>query len=1227
MTEPSRPPLGAVPAFLAAVLLAVPTTAAEPPPIPPAAEYVAAQAPQPDREARIGEIEKQIADLQQKLAALRQTLPVAPAPTPKAASPVGALPEAVAKQFVWRPIGPANMGGRVTALAVVESDPSTYYVATATGGLLKTVNNGTTFTHLFDHQATGSIGDVAVAPSDPNTVWVGTGEANPRNSVSYGDGVYKSTDGGKTFTNMGLKASYQIGKIVIHPKDPNTVYVGALGRLWGPGGDRGVFKTTDGGKTWERSLFVDDKTGAIDLRMDPFDPGVLLAGMWERKRDEYDGFFGPADTWPTQDKYGPATTYGPGGGLFRTADGGKSWTRLTEEKAKAGLPTAKTGRLGVDFSTKTKGLVFAVIDTENVGKGRPSLSVYVGVTSEEAEGGGVLVAGVADDSPAAKGGLKEKDIITALDGQKIANYDAFSNYLAGKKAGDTVRVTARRDKADVTLPITLAPREVKKEEATEPKKGGKGGQFGRGGQPGKGPEGGGKGGPGGGAPPTLGIQLAPAEGAVVVGEVTPDGPAAKAGIEAGDTIKTVAGKMVTDQLSLRTVLGEFKAGDKVKVGVDRGGKGFDVEAILAAGRGGGGGGGAKGGNPNRPFLLSGDVGGQQPNVQDQQGKDGVQTGGVFASKDSGKTWERVNSLNPRPFYFSVVRTDPTDDKTVYLLGDTSLWKSSNGGARFAAGPAKGVHADHHALWIDPKDGRHMLIGCDGGFYATYDRGANWDHLNVLALGQFYHVAVDNRKPYRVFGGLQDNGSWGGPSHVLRGTGPVNDDWLFLNGGDGFVCRVDPTDPDLVYFESQNGFMGRRNLRTGEQARFGAQPVVKGEPLRFNWNTPFILSSHNPSIVYCGAQYVFRSVNKGAGMKAASPELTRTAAGSMTAIAESPKSPDVLWAGTDDGFVWVTKDGGLNWSNVTEKLKAAGLPGFRCVASLEPSRTKEGRCYVCLDGHRSDDDKPYLFVTDDLGQTWQSIAANLPEFGSTRVLREDYTNPEVLYCGTEFGAWATVNRGKGWAQINNNLPTVAVHEFAQPTTASEIVVATHGRSLWVLDVASLRQMSPRTEKSDDKDAKVDPLTAPATLFAPPAATRWRLETGRASPYSIDVRKFYGTNPDRRVALEYLLTKEAKDVSLKVLDVGGKLVREFRTTPKEPGFHRAFWDMTRAAGGGGGGGGQLVPAGSYRIVLTVDGKEFAQSVTVENDPHADPRAIVVAGGDVVRRDDDEDEDDED
>ena len=1091
---------------------------------------------------------------------------VAPAPRPVPEF-VSTIPDSYVKKMTWRSVGPANMGGRITALAVVESDPSTYYVATASGGLIKTTNNGTTFEMLFDKESTVSIGDVAVAPSDPKTVWVGTGENNPRNSVSYGDGVYKSIDAGKTWTNMGLKKSFQIGKVVVHPKDANTVYVGALGRLYGPNEERGLFKTTDGGKTWKKILYVDDKTGAIDFRLDPFNPETLLVGMWERKRDEFDGFFGSAEGWGQTDQYGPFTGHGPGGGLFKSVDGGTTWKKLTDAALKNGLPTVKTGRIGLGYSHKTPGLVYAIVDTERIGMGRPALAVYLGLTTED-EKAGLTVKLAPDDAPAGKAGIKEGDVIAQVDEKKIEKYDEFIAYLATKKPGEIAKFTVKRGDKNVVIEVKLEPRETPapKKDPT-PKN----------------------------APPVLGIQIASAEGGVEIAALTTNGPAEKAGLEKGEIVTTINGKKVTDQATLRTALSTFKSGDKVKVTVLKDKKSREVEVTLAANQGG-----SQPTDSQRPYLLSAQVGGQKPNVQDDQGKDGYQTGGVYVSKDNGDTWTRVNSLNPRPFYFSQIRVDPNDDNLVYVAGDTSLWKSSNGGKKFDPLRLREVHPDIHALWIDPKDSRHMLLGCDGGFYSTYDRGTTWDHMNVLALGQFYHVAVDNRKPYRIFGGLQDNGSWVGPSHVLRNVGPVNDDWGTILGGDGFVCRIDPNDSDLVYSESQNGNILRHNLRTGERGGFGPGTPKQGEEARKNWNTPFILSSHNPGIVYAASQYVTRSVKQGAGMKVISPEITRTKKGSGTALCESPKNSDVLWAGTDDGNLWITKDAGLNWTNVYEKLKAAGLPGPRWVSSIEASKAKEGRCYVALDAHRSNDDKPYLFVTEDFGETWKPLASNLPAFGSTRVLREDITNPDLLYVGTEFGIWASVNRGTTWTKLNGNLPTVAIHEIAQPTTASEIVVGTHGRSIWILDVASLRQMTARTE--DEK--KIDPLMEPATLFTPAAAVRWMLRADlEESQYSKNLRKFYGTNPDRRAFIDYSLTKPAKELTLKILDASGKLVWDFRNASKEAGFHRQPWSLNRS-----GGGSTAVPAGSYRVVLIVDGKEFNQGIAVENDPHADPKAVI-------------------
>jgi len=1171
--------LAALSAFgLVAAVLAVPS--------PARSQDKAAALSDADKAKQVAELEAQLKALQAKLAAAKAAATAAPPPP---AAPAGAVPEAFSKKLKWRSIGPANMSGRVTALAVNESDPTMFWVGTASGGLLKTVNAGTTFDFQFDDQTTVSVGDVAVSASDPKVVWVGTGENNPRNSVSYGDGVYKSTDGGKTWKNMGLQKTYQVGKVLIHPTNPDVVYVGALGRLYGANEDRGVFKTEDGGKTWKKVQYVDANTGVIDMRMDPTDPNTIIAAFWEHKRDEFDGFFG---TPPVPDAYGPVVTHAKNTALYKTTDAGKSWKKLT-----AGLPTAKLGRIGLDYSRKTKGLLYAVIDTEKSGSGTASDTYFGAVMDTVANGGGVKLSDVTADSPAAKAGLKAGDVVVKVDAVTVKDSEGFVDYFQGKKPGDKITVTAKRDgmekevKAEVTLGRRGGDPEPKQPKGQNP----------------KGPN------------VSIGVRFARGE-RLTVGQVVPDGPAAKAGVKDGDDLVAVEGKSVPDLATFYNVLAGRKAGDKLKVTVSRGGKKIEAEIVLGGPPAGGTNAPPRGQTTSRPFGLG--LGGQQPNVQRRQGKDGNETGGVFMSKDNGDTWTRVNSFNPRPMYFSQIRVDPTDDDTVYMLGDTPtpLFRSTDGGKTFASvATARGVHADAHALWINPKDNRHLLIGCDGGWYVSRDKGATWDHQNVAALGQFYHVAVDNRRPYRVYGGLQDNGSWGGPSDSLRaGSGPYNEDWVFVSGGDGFVCRVDPTDPDLVYAESQGGAISRRNYRTGERGFIRPARTQGGPTLRFNWNTPFILSSHNPSIFYSGAQFVFKSVKKGDDLKTISPELTRTKAGSMTALSESPRQSDVLWAGTDDGHVWVTKSGGEKWENVTANLQKAGVSGYRWVASLEASKEKDGKCYVALDGHRSDDDKPYLFVTEDYGATWKPITGNLPAFGSTRVLREDIVNPAVLYCGTEFGAFVSANRGASWTKLGGNLPTVACHEFAQPTTADELVVATHGRSVWVIDINALRQFKPEVAK------------APATLFNPSPAVRWKLGAGGESPYSRTDRKFVGENPTRGATFDVYVTAKAKTASLKVVDALGKILWTYapnaaqgRPPLTDTGLHRVTWNLSgtaRRPGGGRQTGGGQVPPGNYKVVLTVDDKEYTAPLVVEMDPNAAKDLISTEGEGETEAEDD-------
>jgi photosystem II stability/assembly factor-like uncharacterized protein len=557
-----------------------------------------------------------------------------------AAEPAGLSPKLL-EPLLLRSIGPANMGGRVTGIAVVEKKPSTAYVATASGGLWKTENNGTTWTPVFDDQPVASLGDVAVAASDPNVVWVGTGEANARNSVSWGDGVYRSTDAGKTWKNVGLKETSHIGRVVIHPKNPQVVYVAALGRLWGPSRQRGVYKTADGGQTWEKVLFLDEDTGCIDLVMDPTDPETVYAAAYQVRRDAFSGG-------------NPGTMTGPESGIFKTRDGGQSWERLTR-----GLPDRPLGRGGLAIYRRDPRILYAVVQT--------------------------------------------------------------------------------------------------------------------------------------------------------------------------------------DRTSVRAVSGQGPGGS---------------------------------------------------------GK--VETGGVFRSEDGGANWVKVNDLCPRPFYFGQIRVDPNDPQRVYVLG-ISLHVSTNGGKTFSGDAAPGVHSDLHALWIDPADSRHLIAGSDGGVFFSYDRGARWEHLKNLPIGQFYGIAVDTRKPYRVFGGLQDNGIWGGPSRTYNPEGITVADWFRVYGADGFRCQVDPTDPDILYAEWQYGRLLRLNVRTGEETDLQPKPV-KGEPAyRFNWNAPILVSPHNPRILFFGGNHVFKSIDRGDAWEVLSPDLTHGKPGpsphtghTLTALAQSPLQGRLLF---------------------------------------------------------------------------------------------------------------------------------------------------------------------------------------------------------------------------------------------------------------------------------------------------------------------------------------------
>lgn len=826
--------------------------------------------------------------------------------------------EKVLPALSLRALGPANMGGRVVDVALVEGRPATMYVAAATGGLWKTVNNGTTWEAVFEPEESASLGAVAVAPSRPETVWVGTGEANPRNSASWGDGIYRSTDAGKTWKNMGLWASAHVGRIVIHPRDPDTVYVAALGRIWGPNRDRGLYKTVDGGKIWRQILFVNEDTGCIDVAIDPGEPDTLYAAAYQVRRDP---FAGP----------NPAVQTGAGGGLYKSRDGGRSWTRLTR-----GLPDRPLGRCGVAVSRRDPRVVYAVVQT-----------------------------------------------------------DKTPTTVIGQKAGT--------------------------------------------------------GGP-------------------------------------------------------------------------------------------------------------------------------VSTGGIFCSDDRGETWQKVNDLCPRPFYYGQIRVDSSDSRRVYVLGVT-LFASEDGGKTFRTNVASTVHADHHALWIDPRDPDHLVMGGDGGLNFSYDRGATWEHVRQMPLGQFYGIAVDGRRPYRVYGGLQDNGSWVGPSATRSREGITHADWSRILGGDGFHCQTDPTDPNAVYAESQWGGVERINTRTGESVELTPRPPRGAAPYRFNWDTPILVSSHDPRTLYYGGNFLFRSRDRGDHWEAVSPDLTRGRPGrsrdfghTLSAVAESPAQPGLLYAGSDDGRLHRSSDAGASWTELSDRLP--GLPAGYAVACIECSRFHPGTAYLAVDRHTYDDRSAYLFATDDFGDTWRPLTNGLPARQPVYVVREDPRNGDLLFAGTEVGLFVSPDTGQSWHRLRNGFPTVPVRDLVVQSRDRELVIATHGRSLYVLDVLPLEEWSPTVAGAE------------AYLFdvRPALAFAYRGSHGQAGS-----KFFAAPNPPYGVQIYYYLREPVPGaVRLHVTDEQGREVAGLSGSSRA-GLHRVIWDLERATGSGAGRSASPVGPGEYTLRLTA-GRNF-------------------------------------
>jgi len=850
----------------------------------------------------------------------------------------------------FRPIGPASMSGRISDLAVYESNPSIYYVGTAHGGVWKTTNNGTTFEAQFQDLGLMSIGAVAVSQNNPDLVWVGTGESNNRQSTSWGDGVYKSTDGGKTYTKVGLETSRFINRIVIDPRNNDVVFVAATGSLWGPGGERGVYKTIDGGRTWKQVLKVDDDTGANDLVMDATSNKVLFASTYQRRRTQCCMNGG-----------------GPGSGIWKSTDAGETWTRL-----KGGIPDEPLGRIGLDVYRKRPNILYATIEGQ---------------------------------SP---------------------------------------------------LPSTSS-------------------------------------GPGRGAGSGAAPSTAPAASTT---SAQPAAPAAE-------------------------------------------------EAPQGGGRG--------------SLIVSG--------VNDTPT-------GLYRSDDGGATWKKVNNENPRPMYFSQVRIDPNDPDTVYYAG-VGLHQSLDGGRNVHTDIAVSTHDDVHAIWIDPANSNHVLIGNDGGLAVSWDQAKTWNFVPNLPVGLFYHVSVDMATPYNICGGMQDNYSWCGPSAVRGTAGIAGFTWQTMQGGDGFVALQDPTEFRTAYSESQDGNMVRIDRVTGETMSIRPQANPGDPAIRWNWDTPLVMSPHDPKIIYAAGNKVFRSSNRGLNWETVGTDLTSNAnrddivtmglKGSdiriskndgiqawptIISFAESAKRSGVIYAGTDDGIVQVTRDGGRSWSNVTDRIP--GLPKGTWVSEVVPSRFDEGTVYATFDGHRLNDFETYIYVSRDFGQRWQSAAANL-KGEVARTLTEDQKNPDVLYLGTETGLFVSIDRAKSWTRIKANLPTVRIDEITLHPRDNAMILATHGRALWILD-----HLEPIQEYAAAQAATTD-----AKLFTPPPFAMYRRPARDRNYEFWGDQTFYGENPPQAAVIAWINKKQVGDVKLKIADAAGREIREISGTAlaksNAPGIQSACWDL--------------------------------------------------------------------
>ncbi|MCX6564895.1 MAG: hypothetical protein NTW38_00475 [Candidatus Aminicenantes bacterium] len=867
-----------------------------------------------------------------------------------------AFDEGLLKNLTYRNLGPFRAGSWVTCFAVptvpAREHLYTLYVGTRNGGVWKTINAGTTFEPVFDAQPKLSIGDVAVAPTDANIVWVGTGEAANARSSNSGDGVYNSTDAGKTWTNMGLADSHHIARVVIHPKNPDIVYVASMGHLFTTNAERGVFKTTDGGKSWAKVLYIDERIGVVDLAIVEAESDVLYAATYEKVRLPWHYELG-----------------GPESGIYKTTDGGKNWTRLG-----GGLPTGRIGRIGLDVYQKNSNILCAVV--ENGNRREP--------TAQEAE----------------------------------------------------------MDKR-------------------------------RGGTP----------------------------------------PARTAGNE------------------------------------------------------------------------------------------------VFRSDDAGITWRKINSgfesaLNKSPYAFNQLRLDPNDPDTVYITGQ-SLASTNDGGKTWKGldWPSNGVmqkaFGDWRCLWIDPLDSNRLILGSDGGVNISYDRGLTCHHAYNIPLTEFYAVGVDMEDPYNIYGGLQDHDSWKGPSNGWAGEISLAD-WVTVGGGDGMYNCVDPTDSRWIFNNREMGTMWRFDQKNGIQTLITPRRPADAPRLRFNWTAPIALSPHNPAVVYTGAQVVFRSDYRGDHWKEISPDLTTNEDAkqhgegfitfcTITTLAESPVTPGVIWTGSDDGKVQVTKDGGAAWLDRTSVLASAGAPANYWVSRVFPSPHDAGTCFVSKTGLRLDEFNPVLYRTTDYGETWTSISGNLPSGKSVNVVVQDRKNPDLLFVGTEQGVYVTIDGGATWVPFKNNMPWVKVTDLVIHPRENDLVVASYGRGAWIADIAPLQEMKKSVLDEDVHLFDIEPRTQ-------------RIYTVTGNYQLLGDSHLLSPNEPNEVILHYYLkAKAVGPVKITVSGPDGKIVTELSSSG-EAGMNAASWDMrVRKPGqpmswGWDMGMSGMVEPGEYLVKLEAGGRTLTKKAVI-------------------------------